>query len=55
MERLVALKIGNRNKGKGNGAGLALESRSHYFADEFGHTHMTFPPPALKGQLQGHP
>ena len=27
---------GNRNKRKGNGAGLALESQSHCFADEFG-------------------
>ena len=29
---------GNRNKGKGNGAGLATarESQSHCFADEFG-------------------
>ena len=31
---------GNRNKGgKGNGAGLAWESQSHCFADEFGITH----------------
>ena len=29
----------NRNKGKGNGAGLAWESQSHCFADEFGITH----------------
>jgi len=27
------------NKGKGNGAGLAWESQSHCFADEFGITH----------------
>ena len=27
---------GNRNKGKGNGAGLAWESQSHCFADKFG-------------------
>ena len=26
---------GNRNKGKGNGAGLARESQSHCFADGF--------------------
>ena len=26
----------NRNKGKGNGAGLAWESQSHCFADKFG-------------------
>ena len=30
---------GNRNKGKGNGAGLAWESQSHCFADKFGNTH----------------
>ena len=30
---------GNRNKGKGNGAGLAWESQSHCFADKFGITH----------------
>jgi len=28
-------KTGNKNKGKGNGAGLAWESKSHCFADEF--------------------
>jgi len=27
---------GCRNKGKGNGAGLAWESQSHCFADKFG-------------------
>ena len=27
---------GNRNKGKGNGAGLSWESQSHCFADKFG-------------------
>ena len=27
---------GNRNKRKGNGAGLTWESQSHCFADEFG-------------------
>ena len=27
---------GKRNKGKGNGAGLARESKSHCFADKFG-------------------
>ena len=27
---------GNRNKGKGNGAGLAWESQSHCFEDKFG-------------------
>ena len=32
-------KPGNRNKGKGNGAGLAWESQSHWFADKFGITH----------------
>ena len=26
---------GNKNKGKGNGAGLAWEGQSHCFADEF--------------------
>ena len=26
---------GNKNKGKGNGAGLVWESQSHCFADEF--------------------
>ena len=26
----------NKNKGKGNGAGLAWESKSHCFADKFG-------------------
>ena len=30
---------GNRNKGKGNGAGLAWESQSHCFADKFDITH----------------
>ena len=30
---------GNRNKGKGNGAGLAREIQSHCFADKFGITH----------------
>ena len=30
---------GNKNKGKGNGAGLAWESQSHCFADEFVITH----------------
>ena len=30
---------GNNNNGKGNGAGLARESQSHCFADEFGITH----------------
>ena len=30
------ISSGNRNKGKGNGAGLAWESQSHCFADEFG-------------------
>ena len=30
------LKAGNRNEGKGNGAGLAWESKSHCFADKFG-------------------
>ena len=37
MEKV--LESGNRNKGKGNGAGLAWESQSHCFADEFGITH----------------
>ena len=32
-------KPGNKNKGKGNGAGLARESQSDYFADEFVITH----------------
>ena len=31
---------GNRNKGNGNGAGLAWEIQSHCFADEFGITHI---------------
>ena len=45
----------NRNKGKRNGAGLAWESQSHCFADQYfkltntllvqTHTHMPFPPP----------
>ena len=30
------VKSGNKNKGKGNGAGLAWKSQSHCFADEFG-------------------
>ena len=30
---------GNKNKGKGNGAGLAWKSQSHCFADEFVITH----------------
>jgi len=34
--QLNVLALGNRNKGKGNGAGLAWESQSHCFADEFG-------------------
>ena len=35
------LTTGNKNKGKGNGAGLAWESQSHCFADEivFNHAH----------------
>ena len=33
------MRTGNRNKGKGNGAGLAWESQSHRFADEFGTTY----------------
>ena len=32
-ERIIP---GNRNKGKGNGAGLEWESQSHCFADKFG-------------------
>ena len=40
MEKV--LESGNRNKGKGNGAGLAWESHSHCFADEFGITHAHF-------------
>ena len=32
---------GKRNKWKGNGAGLAWESQSHCYADEFGSVHMT--------------
>ena len=32
----VRVRAGNRNKGKGNSAGLAWESQSHCFADEFG-------------------
>jgi len=32
----TAYITGNRNKGKGNGAGLAWESQSHCFANEFG-------------------
>ena len=31
---------GNKNKGKGNGAGLAWENQSHCFADEFGIKHV---------------
>ena len=31
-------KTGNKNKGKGNGAGLTWESQSQCFADEFGIT-----------------
>ena len=30
---------GNKNNGKGNGAGLAWESQTHCFADEFIITH----------------
>ena len=30
------LLTGNRNKGKGNGAGLARESQSHCIADQYG-------------------
>ena len=30
------MRTGNRNKGKGNGAGLAWESQSHCYADKFG-------------------
>ena len=37
---LTLFKAGNRNKGKGNGAGLAWESQSHCFADEFGIPYM---------------
>ena len=32
----VRVRAGNRNKGKGNSAGLAWESQSHCFKDEFG-------------------
>ena len=40
-KKLCALKFnakfpGNRNKRKGNGAGLARESQSHCFADHYG-------------------
>ena len=35
----IEMGIWNRIKGKGNGAGLAWERQSHYFADEFGITH----------------
>jgi len=35
----IGSQPGNRNKGKGNGAGLACESQSHCFADELGITH----------------
>ena len=34
-----ATMAGNKNKGKGNGAGLAWESQSHCFADGFLITH----------------
>jgi len=38
-EQLAAIGIkvipGNRNKGKGNGAGPARESQSHCFADQY--------------------
>ena len=30
------MEPGNRNKGKENGAGMAWESQSHCYADEFG-------------------
>ena len=33
---MIMFLSGNRNKGKGNGTGLAWESQSHCFADEFG-------------------
>ena len=33
---LCSYYTGNRNKGMGNGAGLAWVSQSHCFADEFG-------------------
>ena len=31
---LYSVQSGNKNKGKGNGAGLAWGSQSHCFADE---------------------
>ena len=34
--QLLGLNLGNRNKGKENGAGLECESQSHCFADKFG-------------------
>ena len=34
-----ACKPGSKNKGKGNGVGLAWESQPYYFVDEFGITH----------------
>ena len=37
--RIIVNWPGNRNKVKGNGAGLAWESQSHCFADKFGITH----------------
>ena len=39
LQGTIYLRPGNRNKGKGNGAGLAWESQSHCFADKFGITH----------------
>jgi len=33
---LTLFKAVNMNKGKGNGAGLAWESQSHCFADQYG-------------------
>ena len=35
-QRLEGSWPGNRTKGKGNGAGLAWESQSHCFADQYG-------------------